>query len=75
MDDLNSFILIWAFIIGISQLMGFLIDLIKWAVRRKHPAYISKSEDVKYPQYLTVNVWFDSHRFHGYKEITYIRKE
>ena len=75
MDDLNSFILIWAFIIGISQLMGFLIDLIKWAVRRKHPAYISKSEDVKYPQYLTVNVWFDSHRFHGFKEITYIRKE
>ena len=75
MDDLNSFILIWAFIIGISQLMGFLIDLIKWAVRRKHPAYISKSEDVKYPQYLTVNVWSDSHYSHGYKEITYIRKE
>ena len=75
MDDLNSFILTWAFIFGITQLMGFLIDLIKWAVRRKHPAYISKSEDVKYPQYLTVNVWFDSHRFHGYKEITYIRKE
>lgn len=75
MDDLYSFILIWAFIIGISQLMGFLIDLIKWAVRRKHPAYISKSEDVKYPQYLTVNVWSDSHYFHGYKEITYIRKE
>ena len=75
MDDLNSFILTWAFIFGITQLMGFLIDLIKWAVRRKHPAYIRKSEDVKYPQYLTVNVWFDSHRFHGYKEITYIRKE
>ena len=75
MDDLNSFILTWAFIFGITQLMGFLIDLIKWAVRRKHPAYIRKSEDVKYPQYLTVNVWFDSHRFHGFKEITYIRKE
>ena len=32
MDDLNSFILIWAFIFGITQLMGFLIDLIAWAV-------------------------------------------
>ena len=67
MDDLNSFILPWAFIFGIFQLEAVLINLIKWAVRRKHPAYISKSEDV--------NVWFDSHRFHGYKEITYIRKE
>ena len=54
MDDLNSFILIWAFIIGISQLMGFLIDLIKWAVRRKHPAKIEKSEDVSYPKFITV---------------------
>ena len=45
MDDLNSFILTWAFIFGIFQLEAFLIDLIKWAVRRKHPAYISKSED------------------------------
>ena len=75
MDDLNSFILTMAFIFGIFQLTGFLIDFIKWAVRRKHPAYIRKSEDVKYPQYLTVNVWFDSHYSHGYMEITYIRKE
>ena len=75
MDDLNSFILIWAFIIGISQLMGFLIDLIAWAVRKKHPARIEKSENVSYPQYITVSVWHDSHRSHGYKEITYIRKE
>ena len=75
MDDLNSFILIWVFIIGISQLMGFLIDLIAWAVRKKHPARIEKSENVSYPQYITVSVWHDSHRSHGYKEITYIRKE
>ena len=75
MDDLYSFILIWAFIIGISQLMGFLIDLIAWAVRKKHPARIEKSENVSYPQYITVSVWHDSHRSHGYKEITYIRKE
>ena len=45
MDDLNSLILTLAFIFGIFQLEGFLIDLIKWAVRRKHPAYIRKSED------------------------------
>ena len=60
MDDLNSFILIWAFVIGISQLMGFLIDLIAWAVRKKHPARIEKSENVSYPQYITVSVWHDS---------------
>ena len=74
MDDLNSFILTLAFIFGITQLMGFLIDLIKWAVRRKHPARIEKSEDISFPQYLTVYVWHDSHRSHGYKKITYIRK-
>ena len=75
MDDLNSFILIWAFIIGISQLMGFLIDLIKWAVRRKHPAKIEKSEDVSYPKFITVNIWHDSHFAHRYIQITFIRKE
>lgn len=74
MDDLNSFILTWAFIFGITQLMGFLIDLIAWAVRRKHPARIEKSENVSYPKFLTVHVWHDSHRSHGYKQITFIRK-
>ena len=75
MDDLNSFILIWAFIFGISQLMGFLIDLIAWAVRKKHPARIEKSEDATYPKFLTVHVWHDSHRSHGYKQIQFIRKD
>ena len=74
MDDLNAYFLTLAIFIGGSQLLAFLIDLIKWAVRRKHPARIEKSEDVSYPEYLTVSVWFDSHRFHGYKMITYIRK-
>ena len=31
MDDLNSFIQTWAFIFGITQLMGFLIDVIAFA--------------------------------------------
>lgn len=75
MDDLNSFILIWAFIFGISQLMGFLVDLIAWAVRKKHPARIEKSEDATYPKFLTVHVWHDSHRSHGYKQIQFIRKD
>jgi hypothetical protein len=74
MDDLNSFFLTWAVIFIGTQLFAFLIDLIAWAVRKKHPARIEKSEDVSYPQYLTVNVWHDSHRSHGYKQITYIRK-
>ena len=65
----------WLVIFIGSQLMGFIIDLIAWAVRKKHPASIEKSEDISYPKYLTVSVWFDSHRSHGYKKITYIRKE
>ena len=65
----------WLVIFIGSQLMGFIIDLIAWAVRKKHPASIEKSEDISYPKYLTVSVWFDSHRSHGYKRITYIRKE
>ncbi len=75
MDDLNSYILIWAFIFGITQLMGFLVDLIAWAVRKKHPARIEKSEDAIYPMFLTVHVWHDSHRSHGYKQIQFIRKD
>ena len=74
MDDLNSFFLTWVVIFIGSQLFAFLIDLIAWAVRKKHPARIEKSEDVSYPQYLTVHVWRDSRHYHGYKQITYIRK-
>ena len=75
MDDLSGFFMTWLVIFIGSQLMGFIIDLIAWAVRKKHPASIEKSEDISYPKYLTVSVWFDSHRSHGYKRITYIRKE
>lgn len=74
MDDLSGYFLIWAILFGGSQLMVFIIDLIAWAVRRKHPANIEKSEDISYPMYLTVSVWYDSHRFHGYKKITFICK-
>ncbi len=74
MDDLKAKLLTYAILFGGSQLFAFLFDLIKCAVRRKHPARIANSEDVSYPQYLTVNVWHDSHRSHGYKQITYIRK-
>ena len=74
MDELIGYFLTWlVFFIG-SQLMGFIIDLIAWAVRKKHPAKIEKSEDVSYPKFLTVHIWHDSHRSHGYKKITYIRK-
>ena len=75
MDDLSGFFMVWLVIFIGSQLFMFIIDLIAWAVRKKHPARIEKSEDVSYPKYLTVFVWFDSHRSHGYKKITYIRKE
>ena len=75
MDDLRANLLAFAIIFGGTQLTAFLIDLIAWAVRRKHPARIEKSEDVSYPEYLTVFVWHDSHYFHGYKEITFIRKD
>ena len=75
MDDLISFLRVLVIFIVGSQLFFFLIDLIAWAVRKKHPARIEKSENVSYPQYITVSVWHDSHRSHGYKEITYIRKE
>ena len=73
MDELIGYFLTWlVFFIG-SQLMGFIIDLIAWAVRKKHPAKIEKSEDVSYPKFLTVHIWHDSHRSHGYKQITFIR--
>lgn len=74
MDDLKAKLLTYAILFGGSQLFAFLLDLIKWAVRRKHPARIEKSEDVSYPQYLTVSVWHDSHYHHRYIEYTYIRK-
>ena len=74
MDDLIGYFQTLAIIFVGSQLMGFILDLIKWAIRKKHPAKIKKSEDVSYPKHLTVSVWFDSHRFHGYKQIMFIRK-
>lgn len=74
MDNLKENFLTLVILIGGSQLFAFFIDFLKWAVRKKHPARIEKSEDVKYPQYLNVSVWSDSHYFHGYKKITYIRK-
>ena len=74
MDDLKANLLTYAILFGGSQLFAFLLDLIKWAVSRKHPARIAKSEDVSYPQYLTVSVWHDSHLAHRYIEHTYIRK-
>ena len=74
MGNLKDILLTWACLFGISQLIAFLIDLIAWAVRRKHPARIEKSEDISFPQYLTVHVWHDSHHSHGYKQIPYIRK-
>ena len=74
MDDLSGNLLTLAILFGGSQLFVFLIDLIAWAVRRKHPANIEKSENTRYPKFLTVSVWHDSHRFHGYKKITFIRK-
>ena len=73
MGDLSGEILTWAILFGGSQLIVFIIDLIAWAVRKKHPARVEKSENISYPQYLTVYVWYDSHRSHGYKKITYIR--
>lgn len=75
MDDLRASLLSFAVIFVVTQLTAFLIDFIAWTVRRRHPASIEKSEDVKYPQYLTVSVWHDSHYFHGYRKITFIRKE
>ena len=75
MDDLRASLLSFAIIFVVTQLTAFLIDFIAWAVRRRHPASIEKSEDVIYPQYLTVSVWHDSHYFHGYRKITYVRKE
>ena len=74
MGDLKDILLTWAVLFGISQLIAFLIDLIALAVRRMHPARIEKSEDISFPQYLTVYVWHDSHHSHGYKQIPYIRK-
>ena len=74
MDELIGNFLTWLAFFAGSQLMGFIIDLIAWAVRKKHPAKIEKSEEVSYPEFLTVHIWHDSHRAHGYKQITFIRK-
>ena len=74
MDDLIGYFQALAVFFIASQLFMFFIDLIAWAVRKKHPARVEKSENISYPQYLTVYVWHDSHRSHGYKKITYIRK-
>ena len=59
MDDLNSYILPWAFIFGIFQLEAFLINLIKWAVRRKHPAQFKEvQKSIKDPSYqVDITVW------------------
>ena len=75
MDDVISYFLILAVIFIGSQLFMFIIDLIAWAVRKKHPAKIEKSEDVSYPKFLTVHIWHDSHYSHRYKQITFIRKD
>ena len=74
MDDLSGYFLTLAVIFIGSQLFMFIIDLIAWAVRKKHPAKIEKSEDVSYPKFLTVHIWHDSHYSHRYKQITFIRK-
>ena len=75
MDDLISYFLTLAVVFIGTQLFCFLIDLIAWAVRKKHPAKIEKSEDVSYPEFITVHIWHDSHRSHGYKQTTFIRKD
>ena len=74
MNDLISYFLTLAVVFVGTQLFCFLIDLIAWAVRKKHPAKIEKSEDVSYPEFITVHTWHDSHRSHGYKQTTFIRK-
>ena len=74
MDDLIYYFLALAVFFIVSQLFMFFIDFIAWAVRKKHPAQIEKSEDLSYPKFLTVHVWHDSHRSHRYKQITFIRK-
>ena len=75
MDDLIGYFQALAVFFIASQLFMFFIDLIAWAVRKKHPAKIEKSEDLSYPKFLTVHVWHDSHRSHRYKQITFIRKD
>ena len=75
MDELIGNFLTWLAFFAGSQLMGFIIDLIAWAVRKKHPAKIEKSEEVSYPEFLTVHIWHDSHYSHRYKQITFIRKD
>ena len=75
MDGLYRNFLTLAILIGGSQLFAFFMDFLKWAVRKKHPARIEKSEDVRYPQNITVFVWSDSRRYHGYVRHDYIRKE
>ena len=74
MDDLIYYFLALAVFFIVSQLFMFFIDFIAWAVRKKHPAQIEKSEDLSYPKFLTVHIWHDSHRSHGYKQTTFIRK-
>jgi hypothetical protein len=73
-DDLIKYFRILGVIFIGSQLFCFFIDFIAWAVRKKHPAKIEKSENVSYPKFLTVHIWHDSHRAHRYKQITFIRK-
>jgi hypothetical protein len=75
MDGLIGNILTLAITICGSQMFAFFIDFLKWAVRKKHPARIEKSEDVRYPQNITVFVWSDSRHYHGYVRHDYIRKE
>ena len=74
MDDLIGYFQILAIFFVGSQLFMFFIDLIAWAVRKKHPAKIEKSEDAIFPKFLTVHIWHDSHRSHGYKQIAFISK-
>ena len=75
MDCLYRNFLTLAILIAGSQLFAFFIDFLKWAVRKKHPARIEKSEDVRYPQNITVFVWSDSRYYHGYVRHNYTRKK
>ena len=75
MDGLYRNFLTLAILIGGSQLFAFFMDFLKWAVRKKHPARIEKSDEERYPQKITVFVWSDSRHYHGYVRHNYILKE
>ena len=75
MDDKNTIYVILAVLFGMTQLFGFHFDLIDLGLRKKHPTRIEKSENVSYPEHLTVFVWHHRKYFHGYKKYVYIRKE